>query len=145
MSVAKKNDTVKVHYTGKLTSGEVFDSSVDREPLEFVLGAGMMIQGFDKAVDGMALNEKKSITIAPEEAYGPVNNDLMQQVPRTQLPEEMKPEVGQMLVAHSPEGQETHVVVAQVADDHIIVDANHPLAGKELAFEIELVEIAETK
>ncbi|MCB0762796.1 MAG: peptidylprolyl isomerase [Flavobacteriales bacterium] len=141
MSQAKKQDTVKVHYTGKLTTGEVFDTSLQREPLEFVVGAGMMIQGFDAAVEGMSLNEKKTINIAPDQAYGEVRQELMQKVPREHLPEDMQPEVGQTLVAQSPDGRETHVVVAQVSEDHIVVDANHPLAGKELVFEIELVSI----
>ena len=142
MSIAKKNDTVKVHYTGKLTNGEVFDSSVDREPLEFTVGAGQMILGFDAAVDGMALEEKKSVTIPSSEAYGERNEEMIQEVPRVQLPEDMKPEVGQTLVASGDQGQQMHVVVKELADDQIIVDGNHPLAGQDLTFEIELVEIA---
>lgn len=142
MSTAKKNDTVKVHYTGKLTNGEVFDSSRDREPLEFTVGAGQMIPGFDAAVDGMTIQETKEVTIPSAEAYGERNPDMMQEVPRTDLPEDMKPEVGQTLVASSPEGQQTHVVVTEVTDEKIVVDANHPLAGQDLVFEIELVEIA---
>ncbi len=142
MSVAKSNDAVKVHYTGKLSTGEVFDSSLEREPIEFTIGAGMMIKGFDDAVNGMAVNEKKTINITPEDAYGPVRPELMQQVPKEQLPADMAPEVGQTLVAQGQDGRETHVVVAQVEEAHIIVDANHPLAGKDLVFDIELVEIA---
>lgn len=142
MSVVKSNDAVKVHYTGKLSTGEVFDSSLEREPLGFTVGAGQMIKGFDDAVTGMALNEKKTINITPEEAYGPVRPELMQQVPKEQLPADMTPEVGQTLVAQGQDGRETHVVIAQVEEAHIIVDANHPLAGKDLTFDIELVEIA---
>lgn len=139
---AKKNDNVKVHYTGTLTNGEIFDSSVDREPLGFTVGAGQMIKGFDDAVDGMELNEKKTVNIPAAEAYGERSEELMQKVPKSDLPADMKPEVGQTLVATGPGGQQSHVVVAEVADDHIVIDANHPLAGKELIFEIELVEIA---
>lgn len=142
MSTAKKNDTVKVHYTGKLTNGEVFDSSRDREPLEFTVGGGQMIAGFDAAVDGMALEEVKEVTIPSGEAYGERNEEMIQQVPRIHLPEDMKPEVGQTLVASGDQGQQMHVVVTEVQDDHIIVDGNHPLAGQDLVFEIELVEIA---
>jgi FKBP-type peptidyl-prolyl cis-trans isomerase 2 len=142
MSVAKSNDAVKVHYTGKLSTGEVFDSSIEREPIEFTIGAGMMIKGFDDAVNGMTVNEKKTINITPEDAYGPVRPELMQQVPKEQLPTDMAPEVGQTLVAQGQDGRETHVVIAQVEEAHIIVDANHPLAGKDLVFDIELVEIA---
>lgn len=141
MSTAKKNDTVKVHYTGTLSNGEVFDSSREREPLEFTVGGGQMIAGFDAAVDGMALDEVKEVTIAAADAYGERNEDMIQEVPRIHLPEDMQPEVGQTLVASGGQGQQMHVVVTDVADDHIIVDGNHPLAGKDLTFEIELVAI----
>lgn len=141
MSKAKTNDTVKVHYTGKLTSGEVFDSSLNREPLQFVLGSGQMIPGFDSAVNGMELNEKKTVTIDSDQAYGPMNDELVQDIPKTQLPDDLKPEVGQTLVATGPEGQQTQVLVTDVSDATIKIDANHPLAGKDLVFEIELVEI----
>ncbi len=141
MSKAKKNDTVQVHYTGKLTNGEVFDSSVDRDPLEFTVGGGQMIPGFDAAVDGMEVNEKKTINIPAAEAYGERNEEMIQAVPRTQLPEDLKPEVGQTLVAAQPNGQQLHVVVQEVKDDSIVVDGNHPLAGKELVFDLELVGI----
>ncbi len=141
MSTAKVNDKVKVHYTGKLTSGEVFDSSLEREPIEFVLGAGQMIPGFDQGVLGMALNEKKTLNIPAEEAYGESNPALIQTLDRAQLPADLKPEVGQTLVAGSPEGQEMHVQVTDVTEKTITIDANHPLAGKELVFDIELMEI----
>ncbi len=142
MSKAKANDTVKVHYTGKLNDGQVFDSSVDREPLQFVVGGGQMIKGFDAAVNGMELNEKKTVTIPSAEAYGPVNEELFQVVPRTDLPEDMDPKQGQTLVATSPDGHQQHVLVSEVTEETITIDANHPLAGKDLIFEIELVEIA---
>ncbi|MDG1159838.1 MAG: peptidylprolyl isomerase [Flavobacteriales bacterium] len=141
MSTAKVNDKVKVHYTGKLSSGEVFDSSVDREPIEFVVGGGQMIKGFDDGVLGMGLNEKKTLNIPAEQAYGESNPALIQTLDRTQLPPDLKPEVGQTLVAGSPEGQEMHVQVTELTEATITIDANHPLAGKELIFDIELVEI----
>lgn len=141
MSKAKKNDKVKVHYTGRLTTGEQFDSSDGRDPLEFELGAGQMIPGFDEAVEGMELNEKKTVTLSPDQAYGPVHDQLINEVDRNQLPADMQPEVGQTLMASSPDGQQTRVQVIEVKDNSITIDANHPLAGKELVFDIELVEI----
>lgn len=142
MSKAKANDTVKVHYTGTLTNGQVFDSSIERDPLQFTVGGGQMIKGFDEAVNGMELNEKKKVTIPCAEAYGEKNDQLIQEVPRTDLPEDMKPEAGQTLVATNQDGQQTHVLVKEVAEDVITIDANHPLAGQDLIFEIELIEIA---
>lgn len=141
MDKAKAKDTVKVHYTGKLKNGQVFDSSLERDPLQFTVGEGQMIKGFDEAVNGMALNEKKVVEIPSEEAYGERNEQLIQEVGKDQLPEDMNPQVGQTLVATNEAGQQTHVLVAEVADNHIKIDANHPLAGKDLVFEIELVEI----
>lgn len=138
---AKANDKVKVHYTGKLASGEVFDSSEGRDPLAFTVGGGQMIKGFDEAVDGMALNEKKTVTIVAEEAYGEHKAELIQEIPRTNLPEDMKPEVGQKLVATNDLGHQTQVAVTQVSEEAITIDANHDLAGKDLVFDIELVEI----
>ncbi|MEQ8238445.1 MAG: peptidylprolyl isomerase [Cyclobacteriaceae bacterium] len=141
MSVAKSNDTVKVHYTGKLASGQVFDSSLERDPLQFVIDQGQMIKGFNDAVIGMEIEEKKSVTIPKDEAYGDYNDQLIQEVSRGDLPEDMKPEVGQTLVATTPEGQQQHVIVQDVTEETIKIDANHPLAGKDLIFDIELVEI----
>jgi len=142
MSTAKKNDSVKVHYTGKLTDGKVFDSSVGKDPLQFTVGAGQMIAGFDAAVDGMALNDKKTVNIPAAEAYGESNPDLIQQVAKTNLPADMNPKVGDSLVASGPDGRQTRVTVTEVSENEVTIDANHELAGKELVFEIELVEIA---
>ena len=139
---AKKNDKVKVHYTGKLTTGEVFDSSEGREPLEFTVGGGQMIKGFDAAVDGMELNQKKTVTIVSKEAYGERKEELIQQVPKNQLPEGMSPEIGQKLVATNDLGHQTYVSVTAVTEESITVDANHELAGKDLVFDIELVGIS---
>ncbi|NEV93571.1 peptidylprolyl isomerase [Psychroflexus sp. YR1-1] len=142
MSQVKEKDTVKVHYTGKLAStGQVFDSSLEREPIEFTLGEGTIIPGFETGVLNMKETEKKTIEIPKEEAYGEVRKDLFQEVPKDQLPEEIKPEVGMGLVSQNPDGTERQLRVAEVKDDHIIVDANHPLAGHDLTFELELVEI----
>lgn len=142
MSEAKKGDKVKVHYTGKLVDGAVFDSSVEREPLEFELGAGMMIPGFDKAVHGMKVGDKITTNIAADEAYGQKNTEMVIEVPKEQLPEDLKPEVGQQLAMQQPNGQSIPVVVTKVEDEKVEIDANHPLAGKDLVFDIELVEIS---
>lgn len=141
MSIVKEKDTVKVHYTGKLEDGQVFDSSLQREPLEFTLGQGQLIPGFENGVLNMKVNEKKTITIPKDEAYGEVNNELFQQVGKDQLPEDIKPEVGMTLATRNPDGTERPLVVTEVKDDHIVVDANHPLAGKDLTFDLEVVEI----
>jgi len=141
MSQVKEKDTVRVHYTGKLTSGEVFDSSLEREPLEFTLGQGMLIPGFENAVVNMKVNEKKTVNIPVVEAYGEKVDELFQKVEKAQLPEDIKPEVGMGLVAQNPDGSERQLRVAEVNEDHIVVDANHPLAGQDLVFDLEVVEI----
>ncbi len=141
MSTVKKGDKVKVHYTGKLTDGTVFDSSLERDPIEFEVGAGQMIAGFDKAVDGMQVGDKKVTDIASAEAYGDKRDDMMVPVPMDKLPADIKPELGMQLSMQQPDGQALPVVIAEVNEDHIVLDANHPLAGKDLSFEIELVEI----
>jgi len=141
MSEAKKDTVVKVHYTGKLDSGQVFDTSKDREPLEFKIGEGKLIPGFENGVVGMKLQESKTIKIPFAEAYGEKKQELMIEVQNQQLPEELKPEIGMELVSKSPEGQEQIVKIAEVKEASIVVDANHPLAGEDLTFEIELVEI----
>jgi peptidylprolyl isomerase len=141
MTTAKSGDTVKIHYTGTLDNGTQFDSSEGREPLEFALGGGQVIPGFDKAVDGMAVGESKTVTIPAEEAYGQRHEQLVQEVPRSALPEEMEPAVGMQLQSQSPDGQVMNLVVTEVADESITVDANHPLAGQALTFAIELVAI----
>jgi FKBP-type peptidyl-prolyl cis-trans isomerase SlpA len=141
MSEAKKDNLVKVHYTGKLDNGHVFDSSKDREPLEFKIGEGKLIPGFENGVIGMKLQESKTIKIPSAEAYGDKREELMIEVQNQQLPEELKPEVGMELVSKSPDGQEQVVKVAEVKEASIVVDANHPLAGQDLTFEIELVDI----
>jgi len=141
MSKVKANDTVKVHYTGKLAGGQVFDSSVEREPLEVKLGEGKLIPGFEKGLVDMAVKEKKTITIDKLEAYGEVNKELFHKLPKTELPEELKPEVGMGLVGSNPDGSEQQFRIAEVQEDHIVIDANHPLAGQDLIFELELIAI----
>ena len=141
MSAAKSGDTVKIHYTGTLDDGTQFDSSDGREPLEFELGAGHVIPGFDAAVDGMGVGENKSVRIEAESAYGERHEQLIQEVPRDALPEEIKPEVGMALQSQSPEGQVANLVIIEVTEESITVDGNHPLAGQALNFDIELVAI----
>lgn len=141
MTQAKSGDTVRIHYTGTLDDGTQFDSSAGRDPLEFALGSGQVIPGFDSAVDGMAVGESKSVTIEPDDGYGQRHDQLVQQVPKSALPDDMEPEVGMQLQSQSPDGQVMQMVVTEVADDAITVDANHPLAGQALTFAIELVEI----
>ncbi|MEC4114836.1 peptidylprolyl isomerase [Myroides pelagicus] len=142
MSQVKQNDTVRVHYTGKLADGQIFDSSVERgEPIEFTLGQGQLIPGFENGVIGMEVNQKKTIEIPFGEAYGDVQQEMFMEVPKSQLPQEMEPQVGMGLVSRNPDGSEMQLRVAEVKEDTIIVDANHPLAGKDLIFELEVVEI----
>ena len=141
MSQVKKNDTVKVHYTGKLTNGQVFDSSLEREPLEITVGEGKLIPGFENAILDMKVNDKKTVEIAKEEAYGDVQEELFHQVQKEQLPQDMEPEVGMGLASKGPDGTEHQFRVVDIKDDHIVVDGNHPLAGQDLVFDLELVEI----
>jgi FKBP-type peptidyl-prolyl cis-trans isomerase 2 len=135
----KEGSKVKVHYTGKLEDNNVFDSSVEREPLEFVVGEGMLIPGFEQGLMGMQVGETKTIEIEPEQAYGEVREELINQVPKENLPEGV--EEGQMLQANTEAGP-INVVVTQITEDMAVVDANHPLAGKKLIFDLEIVEVA---
>lgn len=141
MTQAHTGDTVRVHYTGKLGDGEVFDSSRDRDPLEFTLGGGQVIAGFDDAVTGMKPGDEKTVTIPAEQAYGPRRDEMVGEVPRAQFPPNIEPQVGQQLQMQQ-NGQNFVVTVADVSDEVVRLDANHPLAGKDLTFELELVEIA---
>ncbi|AUC23048.1 peptidylprolyl isomerase [Polaribacter sejongensis] len=145
MSQVKANNTVKVHYTGKLSDGQVFDTSEGKEPIEFVLGQGQLIPGFEQGLIDMKVNEKKTITIAKEEAYGEVNDQLIQEIDRANLPQDMEPKVGMGLVSKSPEGQEMNLMIVEVKDASVVIDGNHPLAGRDLVFDLEVVEIKETE
>lgn len=143
MSKAEKGKTVKVHYTGTLNDENktLFDSSREREPLEFTLGAGQMIQGFDNAVEGMAVGESKKVEVPMDEAYGPRKDEAIISVSKTQLPEGMEPQVGMQLEATQQDGRKQLLVVADVKEEEVVLDANHPLAGKDLVFDIELVDV----
>jgi FKBP-type peptidyl-prolyl cis-trans isomerase SlpA len=142
MNQVTVNSTVKVHYTGKLADGEVFDTSDGKEPIEFTLGQGQLIPGFEKGLIDMKLNEKKTINMTKDEAYGEVNETLIQEVKKTDLPQDMEPKVGMGLVSKSPEGQEINLMVVEVKEETIVIDGNHPLAGRDLVFDLEVVEIA---
>ncbi len=141
METAKKGDTVSVHYTGRLTDGTVFDSSHNGDPLSFELGGGQLIQGFDQAVMGMEVGETKTVELAPSEAYGARRDDLEFEMERSSFPESIEPEEGQQLQMRQRNGQPLIVTVIEADDETVTLDANHPLAGKELVFDIELVEI----
>lgn len=141
MSQAKAGDTVQIHYTGTLDNGTQFDSSIGREPLQFTLGSSQVIAGFDTAVEGMQVGEKKSVNIPAEQAYGPRHEQMTQDVPKSALPDDLEPAVGMSLQAQGPGGQPVMLTVTAVTDDSITVDGNHPLAGQALNFDIELVAI----
>ncbi len=141
MSQAKAGDTVSMHYTGSLTDGTQFDSSQGREPLEFQLGTGQIIPGLDTALTGMEVGDKKTVTVAPEEAYGPRDPQRVQAVPRGQLPDHIPTDPGTQLQMQTPDGQTIPVMVAEANETEVMLDANHPLAGQELTFDVELVDI----
>ena len=142
MAQVKNGDTVKVHYHGRLSDGSTFDSSEGRSPLEFEVGSGSVIKGFDEGVVGMEQGEKKTIHIPADEAYGPTIPENVIEFPRSQFPPDMAPEVGMQLNLRSQDGQNIPVVIAEVKDEVVVLDANHPLAGKDLIFDVEVVEIS---
>jgi peptidylprolyl isomerase len=142
MAEAKTNDTVKVHYTGRLTDGTVFDSSLEREPLEFTIGQKSVIPGFEEGIIGMAIGDTKTVSIASQDAYGPYLEDLIGTIRRTQIPPDIELKVGTILQMQGPNGEVTLVMVKALNDESVTLDANHPLAGKDLTFEINLLEIA---
>ena len=141
MAQAQAGDKVKVHYTGTFDDGTVFDSSDGRDPLEFTLGEGMVIPGFDEAITGMEPGEEKDVHIPVDKAYGPRRDDLSFSVPRSQVPDGMDPKVGDRLQVQRKDGEAAVVTVAAVDEDEITLDANHPMAGKDLNFKLNLVEI----
>lgn len=138
---AQQGDTVTVHYTGTLDDGEVFDSSRDRDPLEFQVGSGQVIPGFDRAVDGLEVGQSREVRLEPEEAYGEPREDLVVDVDRDQFPAEAEPAVGQQVQVQVAPGQNRVATIQDVTDDGIRLDLNHPLAGRALNFEVELVDI----
>lgn len=142
MTQAKNGDTVKVHYTGKLNDGTVFDSSADGEPLEFIIGEGQLIQDFEEAVIGMNPGESKTVQIPSDNAYGPHREEMLIVIDRSKFPEGLEPRIDQQLQVRHPNGQESVVKVVDISDTNVTLDANHPLAGEDLTFEIQLTEIA---
>jgi len=141
MASAKSGDTVRVHYTGRLEDGSVFDTSEGRDPLEFTLGGGEVIAGFDEAVTGMEEGERRSAHIAADDGYGVRREELVLEMPREQIPDDLDLEVGMMLELHRQDGNAVPVTVTDLGDVNVTLDANHPLAGEDLTFEVELVSI----
>lgn len=141
MAAAKPGDTVRIHYTGRLTDGSTFDSSEGRDPLEFTVGSGEIIPGLDGAVQGMEVGETKSVDVPAAHAYGEADPNGRQAVPREQVPEHIPLDIGTRLQVQDPSGRTIPVTVAEVTDAQVVLDANHPLAGEDLVFEVELVEI----
>lgn len=142
MTQAKSGDNVTIHYTGKLADGTIFDSSEGREPLPFTIGKGQVIEGFEEAVIGMKLGEAKTVTIPSEKAYGPRNEQMIINVPIDQVPPDITPEVGMQLELMNEANQPVIVRITQITEEHVSLDANPPLAGKDLTFDIELVTIS---
>lgn len=142
MAQAKAGDTLSIHYTGTLADGAIFDSSEGRDPLSFELGSGQIIAGLDAALDGMSVGEKKTVTIPADQAYGPHHPEAIQNVPRDAIPADIPLDLGTELQVQTPDGQTMGVTVTAVTDEEVTLDANHPLAGKDLTFAVELVSIA---
>lgn len=141
MTEVKSGDTVHIHYVGTLTDGSQFDSSLEREPLEFVVGAGQIIPGLDKALPGMSVGEKKTVHVPANEAYGQMDPNARQSVSRNQIPADISLEIGTQLQVQTQDGKPVVVKVVEVDDESVVLDANHPLAGQDLIFAIELVSI----
>ena len=143
MTQVKSGDTVRIHYTGTLHDGTTFDSSEGRDPLEFQVGSGQIIPGLDKAIPGMEVGEKKTVNVPCDEAYGPVDPQMRQAVPREGIPADIPLDLGTRLQMQTQQGQVTPVTVVEVTEEQVTLDANHPLAGQDLTFAIELVQIAD--
>ena len=144
MQQVQNGDKVKVHYHGKLRSGVTFDSSEGREPLEFTVGGGQVIPGFDQGVMGMQVGDKRTVEIDVNNAYGEKSQEMIIEFPKNQFPPDMNPEVGMQLMMNNGQGQQFPVTVTEVKEESVVLDANHPLAGQDLIFDIELVEIVPT-
>ena len=142
MAQVKSGDKIKVHYHGRLSSGETFDSSAGREPLEFEVGSGMVIKGFDDGVTGMTVGEKKTVNIPFDDAYGSRNPDMIIEMPKDRFPKDMEIELGMSLGMSDENRQQFQVTIVEIKEDVVLLDANHPLAGEDLIFDLELVEIA---
>ncbi|GAA6191506.1 peptidylprolyl isomerase [Phaeobacter sp. NW0010-22] len=141
MTQAKSGDTVRIHYTGTLLDGSTFDSSEGRDPLEFVVGSGQIIPGLDAAIPGLAVGDKKEVNVPCQEAYGPINPEMRQAIPREGIPDEVPLEIGIQLQMQSPDGQVLPVTVVEMDEATVTLDANHPLAGQDLIFNIEVTSI----
>lgn len=141
MSAVKSGDNVSIHYTGTLADGSVFDSSEGRDPLQFEVGSGQIIPGLDKALPGMTVGEKKQVDVPADEAYGQPMDEARQSIPRDQIPADIPLELGTRLQMQTADGQAVPVVVTELSDESVTLDANHPLAGQDLTFNIELVAI----
>ena len=141
MQKVKSGDKVKVHYHGRLTDGQTFDRSEGREPLEFEVGSGMVIKGFDDGVTGMSVGDKKTINIPFNEAYGPKNPDMIIDMPKARFPKDIELEIGLPVAMSDEQGQQFEVIVTQLKEESVVLDANHPLAGQDLIFDLELIEI----
>ncbi|KAA0920419.1 FKBP-type peptidyl-prolyl cis-trans isomerase [Aquicoccus porphyridii] len=141
MSQVKKGDTVHIHYTGTLQDGSVFDSSEGRDPLSFTVGSGQIIPGLDAAMEGMSVGDTRRVEVPSDQAYGPVQEEARQAVPRADIPEEIPMEVGTQVNAQNQEGQVMTLTIHEITDEQVVLDANHPLAGKDLIFDVELVSI----
>ncbi|MCU4653331.1 peptidylprolyl isomerase [Roseibacterium sp. SDUM158016] len=141
MTQAKPGTTVSIHYTGTLDDGSTFDSSAGREPLTFKMGEGQIIPGLESALSGMSVGDQKTVTIPSEEAYGPHRPEAIQQVPREAVPDHIPLDLGTQLQVQTPDGRALPVVVTEVTDEQVTLDANHPLAGKDLTFAVELVAV----
>lgn len=141
MQQVKSGDTIRIHYHGRLPDGNTFDSSEGRDPLEFEVGSGSVIPGFDNGVTGMVIGEKKTVNIPAAEAYGSKQEELFMEFPIDRFPPDMKPEVGMELSMSSADGEQFAVIISEVHEDKVMLDANHPLAGQDLIFDLELVEI----
>ena len=142
MSEAKNGDTVAIHYRGSLDDGSVFDSSEGRDPLQFEVGSGQIIPGLDAEIPGMKVGDSKTVVVEPDQAYGQIMPDAKQTVPRADIPDSIPLEVGMPLQVQTQQGQDISVRVAEISDEAVVLDANHPLAGETLKFEIELVSIS---
>jgi FKBP-type peptidyl-prolyl cis-trans isomerase 2 len=141
MSDATPGKTVRIHYTGTLSDGSTFDTSSGRDPLEFTVGSGQIIPGLDRAIEGMAVGERKTVEVPAAEAYGPRNPEGVQSVPRDQVPDHIPLDPGTQLQVQTGDGRTLPVTVTEVSEEVVVLDANHPLAGKDLTFEVELVEV----
>lgn len=141
MQQVKKGDKVQVHYHGRLNDGTTFDSSEGRQPLEFEVGTGQVIPGFDEGVMGMSVGDKRTVNIPADQAYGQKQEELVMEFPKERFPEDMTPEVGMQLMMHNGNGQQFPVTIIDVKEDTVVLDANHQLAGQDLTFDIELVNI----